>query len=282
MSSGVLIFAYNNEKVNYVEQAIYVAKRISNYLKLPTTLVTDSTTPVDESVFDTVVRFDPNKYTQKTYNNGTLDKQSLSFKNDTRVYAYDLSPYKNTLLIDSDYIISDDVLKNCFNSQYDFMIYKDAFDLAGHRNYFEFDKISETGIDFYWATCVYFTKTESNNRFFKLLQHIQENWRHYRQVYQIATPVYRNDHAFSIAIHMMNGFEHGNFAKKMPGTMFYTTDKDIVCEIQDETFTFLLEKSNALGEYVPAKITGSSVHVMNKFSLAEVIDEELYSSCTKH
>ena len=71
----------------------------------------------------------------------------------------------------------------------------------------------------------------------------------------------------------MNGFEKGTFAKKMPGTMFYTTDKDIVCSIKDDEFIFLLEKPNRLGEYIPAKIVGKSVHVMNKFSLAEVIHE---------
>jgi hypothetical protein len=91
-------------------------------------------------------------------------------------------------------------------------------------------------------------------------------------VYQIQTPVYRNDHAFSIAIHIMNGFEDGSFANKMPGTMFYTTDRDIVCSIDDDQFTFLLEKEKVLHEYIPAKISGNSVHVMNKFSLAEVID----------
>jgi hypothetical protein len=281
-SCGVLIFAYNNEKVNYVEQAQYLASRVSKYLNLPTSIVTDTKAIFDDSVFDKVIRFDPIKYTHKSYNNGTNNKQTLSFKNDTRVHAYDMSPYDKTLLIDSDYIIADTVLSNCFESTYDFMIYKDAFDLAGHRNYTEFDKIVDTGIDFYWATCVYFKKTHNNKLFFNLLQHIQENWQHYRQVYQIVTPVYRNDHAFSIAIHMMNGFEQGNFAKKMPGTMFYTTDKDIVSSINDDEFVFLLEKENMLNEYVPLKIKGNSVHVMNKFSLAEVIDEELYSSRTEH
>ncbi len=272
MTSGILLFAYNNEKVDYIAQAIYVSARIKKYLNLPTSIVTDNITQFDETCFDKVIRVDPEKYTLKTYNNGTTSNHSLSFKNDKRVYAYDLSPYDKTLLIDTDYIIADNVLSNCFDSVYDFMIYKDAFDLAGHRDYSEFSKISETGIDFYWATCVFFTKTQKNKQFFELLQHIQENYQHYRQVYQIQTPVYRNDHAFSIAIHIMNGFEDGNFANKMPGTMFYTTDRDIVCSIEDDQFVFLLEKEKVLHEYIPSRINGNSVHVMNKFSLAEVID----------
>lgn len=272
MNAGVLVFAYNNEKVDYIEQAIFLADRITKYLNLPTSIVTDNQSKFNETHFDKVIRTDPQKFTSKTYNNGTHKNYSLSFKNDKRVYAYDLSPYDQTLLMDTDYIIADSVLTNCIDSKYDFMIYKDAFDLAGHRDYSEFSKISPTGIDFYWATCVYFTKTQKNKEFFELLQHIQENYQHYRQVYQIQTPVYRNDHAFSIAIHIMNGFDDGNFANKMPGTMFYTTDRDIVCSIEDDKFTFLLEKEKVLHEYNPASINGNSVHVMNKFSLAEVID----------
>ena len=44
--------------------------------------------------------------------------------------------------------------------------------LAQTRNYKEFDKISETGVDFYWATCVFFRKTAVNKIFFDLVKHI--------------------------------------------------------------------------------------------------------------
>ena len=47
---------------------------------------------------------------------------------------------------------------------------------------------------------------------------------------------------FSIAIHIMNGYQDGNFANKMPGKLFYTMDKDICWEISDNEITFLLEK----------------------------------------
>ena len=271
MSSGVLVFAYNNEKIDYIKQAKTLAIRVSKYLDLPTTLVTDK--PIDKGVFDEVILFDPKITNTKNYNNGATNTKKLKFINDNRVHAFDLSPYDQTLLLDSDYIVADSNFKNCFDSAYNFMIYKDACDLAGHRDYSEFDKISDTGVDFYWATCVYFTKTPTNLIFFNLLKHIQNNYQHYRQVYQIQTPVYRNDHAFSIAIHIMNGFAKSNFANTMPGKLFYTTDKDFVHKIQDNKFWFLLQKEKSLHDYIPCKFEGHSVHIMNKFSLDEILDD---------
>ena len=35
MSQGVLLFVYNNESINYLKQAIYLAKRIRKYMDLP-------------------------------------------------------------------------------------------------------------------------------------------------------------------------------------------------------------------------------------------------------
>jgi len=107
------------------------------------------------------------------------------------------------------------------------------------------------------------------------LQHIQENWIHYSNIFQVGTTVYRNDHAFSIAIHIMNGYQKGSFAHKMPGKLFYTIDSDILWELSDNRFTFLVEKEHHLGEYTLIKLCNNTVHVMNKFSLNRIIDKEI-------
>jgi hypothetical protein len=172
-------------------------------------------------------------------------------------------------MLDSDYVIADDVFKNCFTSTYDFLLYKDAIDIAGNRDTGEFSTISETSVDFYWATCVFFRKTELNKRFFDLIKHIQEYYTHYRKVYNIQSTTYRNDFAFSIAIHIMNGFKQGNFAKKMPGRLFFTADRDILHSIDGDKFIFLLQCKDSLDNFSPCQIQGNSVHVMNKYTLED-------------
>jgi|TARA_B110000503_G_C7118767_1_gene401496 hypothetical protein len=280
MTQGVILFARNNPQVDYVKQAHFLAKRIRKYLDLPTTIVTDSEEylinayPDYTDVFDNVISI-PWKLgtSMKRYHDGAITQKKLDFRNDARCMAYDLSPYTETLLLDTDYVVSDSIFKNCFTQNGNFLIYKDAYDLANFRDYSEFKYISDTSVDFYWATCVFFRKTEVNKIFFDLVAHIQDNWQHYNSIFQINSSVFRNDHAFSIAIHIMNGYQSGPFANIMPGKLFYTTDKDLLVKLKDEQFLFLTEKEKHLGEYVPIKFANSSVHVMNKFSLNRVIDE---------
>jgi hypothetical protein len=83
---------------------------------------------------------------------------------------------------------------------------------------------------------------------------------------------FRNDFAFSIAIHIMNGKSNGGFATELPGTMSYVLDKDILLDISNDKMKFLVEKQYHFGEYTLAKTTGLDVHVMNKFSLSRFIE----------
>lgn len=274
MSKGILVFAHNNSEIDYVKQAAFLAKRAEKYLSIPVSIVTDEDS-IDnryKNIFDKVIINDITvTSTKKSFYNSAKTHKVLDFKNDDRVLAFDLSPYDETIVLDSDYIIADSILKNAYDSAYDFLIYKDAVDLAS-RDTSEFEFISETSVDFYWATCVFFRKTELNRTFFNLLKHIQENYRHYRNVYNIVSTTYRNDYAFSIAIHIMNNFKQGNFAKSMPGKLFFTADRDLVHSIQDDKFMFLLQKENTIDQFVPCKFLGNSVHVMNKYALEEIID----------
>ena len=191
MSKGVLLFAFNNSRIDYVKQAIYCAKRIKLHLNLPVQLVTDaveyieSEYPFYKNYIDVVTYQAPPQSSVKTFNDGTLSKKTASFKNANRANVYNLTPYDETLLMDTDYIISNDLFKSCFDSVSNFMLYKKSDDIAKVRAEDEFDTISNTSVDFYWATVVYFRKTETNKTFFDLVSHIEQEWNHYRRVYQI-------------------------------------------------------------------------------------------------
>jgi len=265
MTSGVLLFAYNNEQIDYVAQACFLAKRVKEYLNLPTTLVTDDKKRVEEfydsNVFDSIVVSDIQRKNKKTYHDGSLSKKVLDFKNFNRSDAYDVTPYDKTLVMDTDYIISNDLLAKCFTSNNNLMMYNNSMDVSGWREESEFEFISETSIKFYWATCVYFTKDLQNKTFFNLIKHIKENYNHYRSLYQITSTVFRNDYAFSIAAHIMG------HVKELPGKMIYSTHKDILQKIDNSSIKLLVEKQDRVGEYTLLKSKGVNLHIMNKFSL---------------
>ena len=278
-SKGALIFARNNAQIDYIKQAHYSAKRIKKFLNIPTSIVTDSVDYLKETykdyetVFDKVIEVPfTNNSTTKRYFDGSGVAKHLQFKNDLRTQSYELTPYDETLLLDSDYIIANSLFKHCFEQDHDFLIFKNAIDLTAWRNTDEFQKISDASVDFYWATVIFFRKSEENKIFFDLTKHIQENWDHYNSIFQVNRGTFRNDHVFSVAIHIMNGYQSGDFARKLPGKKYYTADRDILWDLKDDNFLFLLEKENHLGEYTPLRIKGSNVHVMNKFSLNRIID----------
>lgn len=279
-TKGAFLIARNNSQIDYVKQAVFLAKRIRKYLDIPTTILTDSAeyirTDFGVDIFDRIIPCKVEKQqNQRLYFDGSMHQRQATFNNRNRSQAFDLSPYDETLLLDTDYIISNSLLKNCFDSQDDFLIYKDSTDVAQVRDEQEFKYISDTGVPFYWATCVFFRKTQTNKVYFNLLQHIEKEWDHYRRVYQITSALFRNDFAFSIAIHIMNGFQEGPFAKPMPGKMMYTTDRDILWQLDNDQLMFLVEKKNYLGEYTALKTKGQTIHVMNKYSLGRIIDLEM-------
>jgi hypothetical protein len=212
----------------------------------------------------------------RRYFDGALSNRRLKFKNDIRIKSYELSPFDETLVIDCDYFINNDTLKYCWEQPHDFLIFKEALDLSGYRYDPRLHTLSDKSIDFYWATVFFFRKTKNTEIFFNYLGHIQDNWNYYRYVYQIQNSMYRNDFAFSIAIHVMNGFQQGSWAHPLPGKLYYSIDKDVFVEYKDTTMKFLLEKEKYKGEYTLIKTDCLNVHVMNKFSISRILREVEY------
>jgi hypothetical protein len=276
MSVGALIFAHNNAGIDYTKLAVFAAQRVKQFLNIPVSIVTDNVkwleTEYPNHPFEHVIEIPNETSTQKLFFDGTLSYKTLEWKNLTRGRAYDLTPYDKTIILDSDYIISSDILKNAINLDVPFQIYKKSFDLAEWRDKKEFTRINQYSIPFYWATVVVFKKSFITQTFFDLISYIKTNWLYFRVLYGIEASSFRNDFAFSIAIHIMNGKIEGDFAIELPGSMTYIKDKDILLAINHDKLNFIVEKKDHLGEYIATKTQGIDVHVMNKSSLIRVID----------
>lgn len=277
MTTGALIFAHNNALVDYTKLSIFAASRIISYLDIPVSLVTDNPdwlySQYPDHPFDKVIEVQVEKASQKYFYDGSLTAKEDEWKNLSRNRAYDLTPYSKTLVIDSDYIISSGVLKIALQRDEPFQIYQKSVDLANWRDNHFFQRINPYSVPFYWATAFVFSKNEVTKSFFDLISYIKLNYRYFQLLYSMDPGPYRNDFAFSIAIHIMNGKTNGEFVTPLPGSMTYIQDKDILTKIKDGKMQFLVEKENHFGEYIAAKTAGLDVHVMNKMSLSRVIDE---------
>ena len=194
--NGILTFAHNTQ-YDYLKLAKSLARRSAEFLDLPVTVITDietlKSTNHSTDEFDSVIVVD------KPDDNS---KQRRIWLNKGRWSAFDLSPYEDTLIIDSDYIINSKSVLSFFNSSTDFTCFRRAKYLFEDRNN---EKLSSLSFDTYWATGIRFKKTIRTEQIFKMMHDIQKNYEYYSNLYGFMQYTFRNDYALTIALRTVNG-----------------------------------------------------------------------------
>lgn len=262
MNQGVVLLAYNNG-LDYIAMAKNVANRVKNFLELPVTLITDS--KITDNCYDKIIHLPDLSTNFKTFNDEDV-KSKLQWKNFNRSEVFHLSPYDHTIILDVDYIIQSNFLKKCLTLNKDLMMYKHSYNISGFQTN-EFTFLNNFSIPFYWATVVIFRKTKKNELFFNYVRHIKNNWDYYKELYQIIDKKFRNDFAFSIALHIANGCISDESKYNIPGKLHYVTDKDSIMELQQTSCKFKVQDLNLIDNSYIVQSTNVDVHVMNKFSL---------------
>ena len=257
MTQGILLFAHDNEQVQYSLLAAWQARRIHKWLNKPVSIVTDTKSLATlkqynlDQEFDKIILSDAETDQQKLYTD-----RKLTFKNVNRIDAYELSPYDETLVIDTDIVIQSDRLNLVWNNQNDYLVCSNCKDVTG-ADWPTLNYVHSTGIKFYWATVFYFKKSTTSKQFFDTCKHIKENYSAYKEEYKIKDHHLRNDHVWSIAIHILGGVS-------LPTNLWYSLDQTHLLKMSEDTVVF-----------DTAKIKGQDVHVMNKFSLMSFAKKEL-------
>ena len=257
MNQGILLFAHDNEQVQYSLLAAWQARRIHKWLNKPVSIVTDANSLATlkqhnlDQEFDHIILSDADTTQKKLYTD-----RRLTFKNVNRINAYELTPYDETLVIDTDIVIQSNRLNLVWDNQNDYLVCGNCKDITG-AEWPTLNYVHTTGIKFYWATVFYFKKTAQSKQFFDMCKHIKENYSKYKEEYGIKDQYLRNDHVWSIAIHLLDGVE-------IPTNLWYSLDQ-----------TPLLKMSNDTVVFDKVKIQGQDVHVMDKFSLMGHVKKEL-------
>lgn len=291
MSRGVLMYAHNNSEIDYFKIACANSLMVQTNLGVPVTLVTDEGTlgwgtkslgeEFVNKCFEKIitVKKEHTYDNSRSYNDTSFTSKSLQFYNCNHWEAYDLSPYEETLFIDADYLIMSDALKNCWGSYDDVMINKHIFN-PGTPDAPYVRNIDDFGIKLYWATVIYFKKTDFSKFLFSIVKHIQENYIYYRELYYFSNGMFRNDYAFSIAIHMLNGFSETESVINelpIPGLLMSWDNHDIKEVNGLNDITLYCEKEEK-GKYLLTRLKKQDVHIMNKWAINRVSDKliEIY------
>jgi hypothetical protein len=224
------------------------------------------------SKFNNIRMFRDTRSTQKTMYWNNLDRH----------LSYELTPYEQTLLLDCDYLIQNNLFDLVWDNESDLMINHKNMNLNRSDYPPQIMRLEETSILQYWATALYFKKTDRNKALFDLVAYIRDNYEYYRLLYQFKSSLFRNDFAFSIAIHMMNNWMENGAAASLPtDTIMNSVDTDELYDIVGiNQLTFLCEKPKNSDEFFLTKTQKINVHVQNKYSIGRQVNKiiNLYGS----
>lgn len=275
MNKGILIYAHNNRKVDYALMSLISGGLAKKNLDVPVSLVTDESTvrwmkesgiyQKSQEIFDKIILTErPILNNQRRLYDGDIN-DVVPFVNSNRCSACDLTPYDRTLLIDSDFLILSNSLKEFWDVNQNVMIGSAINDIYDSKRLGYHDRyVSDTGIKLYWATTVMFTKNQESKLFFDMVNHIKDNYKFYGDLYRFDSRQYRNDISFSVAKHMIDGFETTD--QQMLPPVLTTLDRDILIDVNNNALTFLINH-NLNNNYCATTLSEIDVHIMNKQSI---------------
>jgi hypothetical protein len=268
MTRGAVLFAHNTEKLDYFLMAENCAKRITTFLDIPVTLITDENSIPKKvnNYFDDIILVEPDKSNLK---------ESITYINKGRFNAFEYSPYDETIVIDVDYIINSDKLLKTFDLPTDFACH-DSTSFLMQPNLPQ-EVLSSYSFNTLWASVMMFRKTKKVKQIFQCLEMVQNNFKHYSELHHFVSPTYRNDYALTIAVNIINGHLK-NKSNIIPWNLLHVgkNTKVIADEKSNINTKYIVifdhwKKGKIKKEYI--KIEDIDFHMFNKDNLLELIYE---------
>lgn len=267
MTTGALIFAFNNEKTDYVKMATWSAERIRRHLSIPVAIVTDATDNELHQRFEHVINVAAQTGGSRYFEDYA---DIVSWHNAGRTDAYSLSPFDQTLVLDSDYVVSSDQLQRVLNAPQDFLAHRTAFNVARPSETF-LDSFGSHKFPMWWATVMMFRKSPTAQYIFDAMEMIKTNWQHYRDLYGIAEKNYRNDYALSIALGIVSG--HTLKVDSIPWPLFSVTpDTELTRDSVNSLEFWNMTYSDQNNKLKTLSLTGQDFHAMGKKYLEAAIE----------
>lgn len=264
MTRGALLFAFNTDTVNYYKMAVATAKRIKHFLGINSSIVTDTNSvQEDDFIFDKTFYVEPNT---------TNTKNKKTWINKGRYQAYELTPYDETLLIDTDYLVNSNSLNLLFDLCNDYICPNRTSFLMQDTEQELLSPISYTTL---WATVIVFKKTLKTKQLFECIKMVQENYVYYAELYGMYNLMYRNDYALTIAHRIVNG-HYDDTSCYMPWNLIHADHSLKIIKSTNELFNTeytVMQERNVNGkvknQYIILKDT--DFHCMNKETFMELV-----------
>jgi hypothetical protein len=259
---GALLYAFNNERVDYVKLAKLAAQRVHKFWDIPTCIVSDAPRPAKLPkgiVFWKEVERPTVLNTKPYHEYGT----ALSYWNTNRHEAFSITPFTQTILLDVDFLVSTSNIVDAWSGN-GIALTKQSYTVDGFELPADCKWLSlKNKIEMYWATVICFDKSPLAQEFFARWANVVRMYSVYSTMYGFDPAPVRNDFAVTIALQMMKGSsENGYFdlPYSIPtltvGSMLQSLDPLIaLTDVRDEECEMITIHSD--------------LHVMNKKSILE-------------
>lgn len=266
MKTGALIFAFNNEHIDYVRMAAWSAERIHRHLNLPVAVVTDAPDKARlYSSIDRVIEAVPESGGSRWFEDY---QNTVTWHNAGRVDAYLLSPWQRTLVLDADYVVCSNQLHKILNAETEFFCHRTAWNLATGQLLDELNTFGNLKMPMWWATVMLFQRCNHAKFIFDSMNMIKQNWQHYRHLYSIDRPTYRNDFALSISLGIVSGQTW--HIQEIPWGLASVLPETKLTQLDEDYFALEYLDSNAIPRTVG--MGGTDFHAMGKQRLEKIIE----------
>ena len=281
---GVCFFAYNNSEIDYIELAVLAAGYVKKYLDLPVCLITDvgghswlyesKSKEQIKKYIDFVVETDDDLANNvRRHYDSPWTEFTAQFSNGNKHKIFEYSPFEKTLLLDIDYIVKTDFLKNAFLSNDSVAMFDNAATVRNDLPAMSERKLYDAGIKMWWSTVVYFDRSDFSKLFFDTWAHVADNYEFYKYLYNFPGKLFRTDYCVSIAVHILNGMEDSNAIGNFHNVaMSYMSQKDDIVDVNNiKDWVLLSHDPKEPWKNIPVKHSHLDLHAMNKRALGRMV-----------
>lgn len=278
---GVVLTAYmaGNPLVPYADLAVLAASLIQRQIgPIPITLFADA--EARERLRDHDYRFpklfqeiiaDDEPQTENLRRFPGTDHTPIQFNNATRSSLYHRVIYDEMILMDTDYLLYEDSLKQVWGSHHPIRINNKVSSIL-YPNSPSISRLGDLTIPLYWATVGYYRRCAETDRFFELVDYARANFEWFSHVYRYDARLFRNDYTFSIAAHLLGG-QIGvcpSISSLPIDTLRFGWDNDQVIDFGPRGVWF--EVDDHVQGTIPVQVHDQSIHVLNKPSLIPYLE----------
>lgn len=247
MITGALIFARNNEHIDYEAMARWSAKNVKRHLGIDTHIVTDTTRSDSGS-------------------RHFADTGTVAWHNTNRMDAYTESPWDRTLVLDADYVVASNQLLGILSCSEDFVAHRWAYDVTGTNDFEGLNWFGDVRMPMWWATVMVFNRCERARLIFETMVMIRDNWTHYKRIYHSSSRNYRNDHALTIALLIVNG--HVTNHADVPWRLATLTPEHDLRQLDPDTYRVDFVDNQRQRKWLTLN---QDFHAMGKTQLGDIV-----------